>query len=135
MLIFSQQIKRFIFQLISYLKMSWNYIILNSRKFKNWSNSFIKQLHLFILKIIVIWKMILMFDLSIFKKMTDIFISQEFINVRNWYNKAIWSLIKIKNYEKWIIKWNLIVNYIQNKKMKFIMKLLEWIENFYSVIN
>ena len=59
------------------------------------------------------------------KNMTGTFISQEFINIRNWYNKAIQFLMKIKNYKKWIIKWKSIINYIQSKKVRLTMKLLK----------
>ena len=69
------------------------------------------------------------------QKTIDTFINQKYDQVRNWYNKALWFLIKIKNHEKWIIEWEMIIYSAQQKRVEQMMKFNNWIKNLFSAVN
>src|SRR5205814_7716191 len=68
------------------------------------------------------------------KKMAGTSTSQEFTNARDRYNKAIRPLTKIKDYEKWIVEWELAINYAQRKGVGSVTKPLEWTEDLFSAV-
>ena len=59
---------------------------------------------------------------------------QEMKNVRKWYNKIICSLIKIKNYEKWITEWKLTIQYTQKWDIEATLNLIKWIQDFFNAV-
>ncbi len=67
------------------------------------------------------------------KKMAGTSTSQDFTNARDRYNKAIRPLTKIKDYEKWIVEWELAINNAQKKGVGS-GKPLEWIEDLFSAV-
>ncbi len=59
---------------------------------------------------------------------------QEMKNIREWYNKVIHSLTKIKNYEKWITKWELIIQHAQKQDIEATLNSVKWIQDFFNTI-
>ncbi len=45
------------------------------------------------------------------QKLAETFIIQEYDQVRDWYNKALQFLTKIKNHKKWITEWEMIIHF------------------------